>query len=103
MTITLFMALLTLLAIITSTATTGVKNFLDGINVKYSSNVVVAVVSAIIGGGGTAITYVFLGVDFTAANIISIALMAVAVWFSAMVGYDKVIQMIKQIKATKWR
>lgn len=99
MTITLFMALLVVLAIVTSLVTEAVKKFLDAFTyVEYASNMVVLIVAMVVGTLGTATAYILLGISFTFANVICIGLMAVAVWIGAMVGYDKVIQLIEQIK-----
>lgn len=99
MTLTLFAALVTILAAEVSLITEAVKKFLDGEGIKYSSNVVVLVLSVIVGAGGTALVYIFLGIPFNPPNIICVALMSIAVWVGAMTGYDKVIQMIDQIKS----
>lgn len=101
MTLTLFMTLLVILAVCVSLFTEAVKKFLDDAGVKYSSNVVVLIVSIIVGAGGTALMYLFLGIAFTPPNIVCIFLMAVAVWIGSMVGYDKVLQMIEQLKNIK--
>ena len=101
MTLTLFMALLVILAVCVSLITEAVKKFLDEAGVKYSSNVVVRVVALLVGAGGTALMYLFMGIAFTPPNIVCIVLMAVAVWVGAMVGYDKVIQMMEQLKNLK--
>jgi len=69
--------------------------------IKYSSNVVVLILSLIIGVGGTALMYLFLEIAFTVANVMCMVLMAVAIWVGAMVGYDKVIQMIEQVKTLR--
>lgn len=101
MTITLFMALIVVLAIAVSLLTEAVKKFFEGTKVTYSSNVVVLIVSIIVGIGGTAMAYISLGIAFTPPNIICMVLMAVAVWVGSMLGYDKVLQMIEQIKNIK--
>lgn len=101
MTISLFLTLLVTLAMAVSLLTEAVKKSLEGTKVKYSSNVLVLIVSVIVGVGGTALTYLFLGIPFTPPNIVCMVLMAVAVWVGAMLGYDKVIQMIDQIKNIK--
>lgn len=101
MTLTLFVTLLVVLAVCVSLITEAVKKFLDDAGVKYSSNVVVLIVAVIVGAGGTALMYLFLGITFTPPNIVCIVLMAVAVWVGAMVGYDKVVQMIEQLKNIK--
>lgn len=101
MTITLFMALIVVLAIAVSLLTEAVKKFFEGTKVNYSSNVVVLIVSIIVGIGGTAMAYISLGIAFTPPNIICMVLMAVAVWVGSMLGYDKVLQMVEQIKNIK--
>lgn len=101
MTLTLFMALLVILAVCVSLITEAVKRFLDDAGIKYSANIVVLIVAVIVGAGGTALMYLFMGIAFTPPNIVCMVLMAVAVWVGAMVGYDKVIQMIEQLKNLK--
>lgn len=101
MTITLFLALIVVFAMAVSLLTEAVKKFFEGSKKTYSSNVIVLIVSVIVGIGGTAMAYIALGIAFTTPNIIAMVLMAVAVWVGAMLGYDKVIQMIEQIKNIK--
>ena len=101
MTLTLFMALLLILAVVVSLITEAVKKFLDSVGAKYPSNTVVLIVSAVVGIIGVALAYLFFGIPFTAANIVCMPLMAIAVWVGAMIGYDKVIQMIEQIRVLK--
>ena len=98
MTITLFMTLLLAFSGVVSLITEAVKKFLDSISCTYSSNVVVLIVATIVGAGGTALMYLLLGIAFTLPNICCMVLMAIAVWVGAMVGYDKVLQMVKQLK-----
>ena len=101
MTISLFLTLIVTLATAVSLLTEAVKKSFEGTKIKYSSNVVVLIVSVIVGIGGTALTYMFLGIPFTTLNIICMVLMPVAVWIGSMLGYDKVLQMIEQIKTIK--
>lgn len=101
MTLYLFMTLIVILAICVSLITEAVKKFLDDAGVKYSSNLVVLIVSVIVGVGGTALMYLYLGIAFTSPNIICMVLMAIAVWVGAMIGYDKVLQMLEQLKNLK--
>lgn len=101
MTLTLFLALIVVLAVAVSLITEAVKKLLDEAGVKYSSNIVVLIVALLVGAGGTALVYLFFSIPFTPPNIVCIVLMAVAVWVGSMVGYDKVIQMIEQLKLLK--
>lgn len=97
MTVSMFVILLSAFSLIVGLLTQAIKKLLDGLGAKYSSNVVAVIVSAIVGIGGTAIYYVISGIPFSATNIICMVLMGIATAVGAMVGYDKVIQTIKQI------
>ncbi len=101
MTLALFVALLVILAVAVSLITEAVKKFLQDAGVKYSANVVVLIISIIVGVGGTALVYLFMGIPYTPPNIVCMVLMAVAVWVGSMVGYDKVLQMLEQLKNLK--
>ena len=98
MTVELFLILLAVLATITSLLTEGVKKFLDAYEVKYAANLVVLIVAAIVGGAGTTLFYVLYNFPYTAQNVVCILLMIVANWLVAMFGYDKVVQVILQVK-----
>ena len=97
MTVSMFVILLSAFSLIVGLLTQAIKKLLDGLGAKYSSNVVAVIVSAIVGIGGTAVYYVIAGIPFSAVNIICMLLMGIATAVGAMVGYDKVIQTIKQI------
>jgi len=97
MTLTLFLALLTLFSTITSFVTEGVKKFLDSLKLNYASNIVVLVVAIIVGVAGTFICYQFTAIPIDTNNVICAILMGVANWFGAMLGYDKVKQLIEQL------
>lgn len=99
MTVTVFLILLTICAAITSLLTQGVKKLLDDAKVAYASNVLVLIVAVIVGCGATALYYVNYQVPFNALNSVYLALMGVANWLGAMLGYDKVKQAISQIGA----
>lgn len=97
MTTTAFLILLTACAVITSLLTEAAKKFLDSIKVRYASNIVVLIIAIIVGWGATAVYYVNAQVPFNALNSVYLALMGVANWVGAMVGYDRVRQTIAQI------
>lgn len=101
MNLTLFTALLVVFAVMVSLITEAVKKFLGNMGVKYSANVVVLAVAFVVGIAGTSIAYIILGIAFTPLNIVYTILMVVAIWVGSMVGYDKVIQMIGQLKEIK--
>lgn len=98
MTVDIFLSLLAIFAILTSVITEGVKKFLDSVNVVYASNVVVLIVSILVGGAGMVVFYLWNRYEWTSLHIICIFLMVVANWLSSMIGYDKVKQAIEQLK-----
>lgn len=98
MTFELFIFLLTVFAVSTSLFTQAAKLFLDSLKIRYASNLVVLCVSVFIGGVGTAIAYLFMGIPWTIINIVCLVLMIFANWLVAMLGYDKVMQAIAQLK-----
>lgn len=98
MTVESFLILLTILSVVTSLFTEGIKNFLDSIFFTYVSNILVLVIAIVVGGVGTAIFYMWNDIAWTSLNIICIFLMMCANWLGAMLGYDKVMQAITQIK-----
>ena len=70
---------LLIVSVITNLTVEGIKKLLDGTKVKYSSNVLAAVLSVLI---ACAVSVIYLIMTDT-------------------VGYDKVIQMLKQIQSVK--
>lgn len=101
MTVTVFLILLTVCATLTSLFAEGLKKFLDDLAISYASNILVLIVAMIVGCGATALYYVNYQVPFNALNSVYLALMGVANWLGAMVGYDKVKQAIIQIGKTE--
>lgn len=100
MTIQLFLIILTIVSTVSSVITEGIKTFLLKENINFSSNILATIVAIIVGVGGTAIYYIFGGIGFTCINIICMILMGLACSLASMLGYDKIVQTIKQI-ATK--
>lgn len=91
-------ALVTAMSIATSLLTQLVKSILDTSKKKYASNVVVAIISVIVGGCGTALYYVNQLIPFNALTSVYLAIMCLLNCAGAMVGYDKVKQAITQIR-----
>lgn len=91
-------ALITAMAITTSLLTQLVKSIFDTCKIKYASNVIVLIVSVIVGGFGTALYYVNHQIPFNALTSVYLAIMCLLNCAGAMVGYDKVKQAITQIR-----
>ena len=93
MTLALFMSLLTILSLVSSLITQAIKA-----NFKVTKpTLVVGIIAAIVGWGGGAAAYTLMHVPFDTQSIICLVLLAPAVWLSATLGYDKVMEVIKQI------
>lgn len=98
MTATLFVILAVICCAVSSLLTEGIKQWFKNKSEKnYSANLIALINAAVVGCGGTAIAYVLLGVPFILPNILCLVLMCGVVWLGSMIGYDKVIQLIKQI------
>lgn len=97
MTVTLFITMLTLGAGVTSLLTEAIKKAYSNAGKEYSANIVALINAVVVGCGGTAIMYMLKAIPWTVNNIICLVLMGVAVWMASMVGYDKIIQLLKQL------
>ena len=97
MTVTLFISILTLGATLTSVLTEAIKKAYQNANKEYSANIIALVDAIAIGGGGTAVAYMLLGIDWTVNNIICMVLMAFVVWLGSMLGFDKILQTASQV------
>ena len=97
MTITMSITIFTVAAAVTSLLTEAIKKAYQNAKKDYSANMIALVDALVVGGGGTAVTYMLLHIDWTVNNVICLVLMIIAVWVGAMIGYDKVIQLLKQI------
>ena len=98
MTITLFITFMTAAAAVSGLLTEAIKKAYQNAGRKYSANVIALINAAVIGGLGMAAVYMLLGIPWTVNNII---IMIVAVWIGSMIGYDKIIQLLKQIQETE--
>ena len=101
MTITLFVSILTVGAVVSGLLTEAVKKWYENMKKDYSSNMIALINAVVGGGGGAAVTYMLLGVGWTVNNIICLLLMAICVWLGSMIGYDKILQLIKQFSDIK--
>lgn len=100
-TFEIFCMALGIISTLTGLVTEAVKKILNSHNVTYCSNTLSGIVAAIL-SVGIGIGYIFVAnVGFTATSIVAIVVLAVLSWLCAMIGYDKVMQAINQIKTNK--
>lgn len=93
MSISLFLWLFTVGSMAASLLTQALKKALD-----MSSNLVALINALIVGAAGTTAAYILMGVPLNLQNIICIILMSLCIWIGSMIGYDKVIQTISQLR-----
>lgn len=101
MTFNLFIILLAVFSTFTSLLSQAVKLFLESLKIKYASNLIVLCASVFVGGLGSACAYLFMGIPWSAINVVCLFLMILANWLVAMLGYDKVMQAITQLRGGK--
>ena len=102
MNMEVFVFLLLLISTLTGLVTEGVKNLAAEHGKKVKPNTTAGLVSLAL-GAGVGIAYVlFTGQIITVQIVICIVALVFLSWLCAMVGYDKVIQTLVQIKASKF-
>ena len=93
MTLTLFISLVTALSLVSSLITEAIKKSFNA----TKPTLIVAIVAAVTGWAGGAIAYQLMGISYSTSNIICLVLLAPTIWLMATLGYDKVLEVIKQI------
>ena len=93
MTIALFISLATGLSLVSSLITEAIKKEFNA----TKPTLIVAIVAAITGWGGGAISYALMNIEYNTSNIICLVLLAPTIWLMATLGYDKVMEVIKQL------
>lgn len=93
MTVNLFITLVTILSLVSSLVTEAIKKAFN----NTRPTLLAAVVSAVVGWGGGVAAYLLMDIAFTTPAIVALVLLAPIIWVGATVGYDKVMEIIKQI------
>lgn len=101
----LFLSLLFIISIVTSVLTEAFKKYFESNNSSYSSNKIALIISLLASGFTITGYFIFGKIPFSVSTLPQLIffsiLLCVASWLSAMLGYDKIVQLIKQIKDTK--
>ena len=88
-------------SLVTNITVEGLKKILDSSNKAYSANVLAVIISVII-ALAISIGYMIMNdITFTAKVIVETVVLMYLSFLTATVGYDKVVQMISQIKILK--
>lgn len=93
-------ALLTV-SLLTNLTVQSIKKLLEGTNVKYSSNILAAVVSVVLAGAVSVIYMVTMDVTFSMKVGVEILILMYLGFLVSTVGYDKVLQTLRQIRDVK--
>lgn len=94
-TFDIFLLGLMAVSVLTGLVTQAVKKIMDERNATYRANTIAGIVAAIL-SAGVGIGYVLIaGIAFTAQIIVYIVALIFMGWLCAMVGYDKVVETIK--------
>lgn len=101
MSIELFLILLIILSSISGLLTEAIKKWFENKKNNPSANLIAVIDGGVVGGLGTAAAYVWLSIPFTLPTILAIVAMMFAVGVGSMIGYDKIIQLVKQINGGK--
>lgn len=92
---------LLIVSVVTNLTVEGFKKLLDGTTVKYSSNVLAAISSVIIACAVCVIYIIMNDIVFSLKVGVEIVILIYLGFLTSTVGYDKVVQMIKQIQSIK--
>lgn len=92
---------LLIVSVITNLTVEGIKKLLDGTKVKYSSTVLAAILSVLIACAVSVIYLIMTDTVFTMKIGVEIVVLMYLGFLISTVGYDKVIQMLKQIQSVK--
>ena len=93
-----FLTGLLITSTLTGLATEAVKNILNEYNKQYQANTLAGIVSLLLSLGIGVGYVVVTNTGITAQVVITLISLVFMSWLCAMVGYDKVIQTITQIK-----
>ncbi len=89
--------MITIGAAATALLTEAIKKAYTNAGKEYSSNMIALVDAIVVGCGGCAVVYMLMGIEWSVNNIICLLLCGVCVWVGSMIGFDKIMQLIKQI------
>ena len=88
---------LAVISALTSLAVEGIKKILDERGTKYSSNVLAVMVAFAITVIGSVMYIIYMSVPVTPQVIVVIMALVFLSFLAATTGYDKIMQMLKQL------
>lgn len=91
---------LLLISVTTNLTVEGIKKLLDKSDANYSSNIIAAVLSVVIALAVCAVYLLVNDIAFTTKIGVEIAVLMYLSFLVSTLGYDKVIQTVRQLKKT---
>ena len=97
----LLLSALAIISVLTSLSTEGIKKILDERKKEYSANILAVCVSIGITLAGSVMYIIYNSIPLTGKVIVTIVALAFLSFLTATVGYDKLIQALKQLGGGK--
>ena len=101
MPLSFMMTALLAVSLLTNLTVEGIKKLLDGTTAKYSSNVLAAIIAILIAGVACAVYLIMGDIAFSLKIGVEVVILMYLSFLVSTVGYDKVVQAIKQIQSSK--
>nr|DAQ44403.1 MAG TPA: hypothetical protein [Caudoviricetes sp.] len=98
MSISFLTTALLIVSVITNLTVEGIKKMLKGTKVKYSSNILAAILSILVACAVSIIYLIMTDTVFTMKIGVEIIVLMYLGFLVSTVGYDKVFQILKQIQ-----
>lgn len=92
---------LLVVSLLTNFTVEGVKKLLNESGKSYSSNVLAAILSIVLSGGVCVVYLIMNDISFFVKIGIEIVVLMYLGFLVSTLGYDKIIQMLKQIQSAK--
>ena len=89
---------LLIVSLLTNATVEGIKKLLNGTNINYSSNLLAAITSMAIALAASSIYLIMNDISFTVKVGVEVIVLTYLSFLTSTVGYDKVVQMIGQIR-----
>ena len=89
---------LLIVSLLTNATVEGIKKLLNSTNINYSSNLLAAITSMAIALAISSIYLIMNDISFTVKVGVEVIILMYLSFLTSTVGYDKVVQMIGQIR-----
>jgi hypothetical protein len=98
MSISFLTTALLIISVVTNLTVEGIKKLLEDTSVKYSSNILAVVISVVIACIVCVVYLIMNNISFSLMIVVEIIVLMYLSFLVSVIGYDKVMQMIKQVQ-----